>query len=124
MQVALIIGLAILFNGGANILIKLGMNSFPQGHDESLSVFQLIGWAIQNPYLVGGVVSYALALVAYAYGLSKLELSVAYPIMVGMSYVLVLAASWLFLGETFNLTKAAGVLLVFAGLVLLVTSQG
>lgn len=53
--------------------------------------------------------------------MTKLPISVAYPLM-SLGYVLVLIISSLFLGESFNLYKLAGVILIMAGIV--VSSQG
>lgn len=72
-------------------------------------------WAMAtNPNLIGGYVLYALMTVAFIYALRDEELSIMYPI-ISLTYVWVAGLSvWLF-GETVNLHKFLGVLIIVAG---------
>jgi multidrug transporter EmrE-like cation transporter len=53
--------------------------------------------------------------------MTKLPISKAYP-LTSLGFVLILVLSYLFLGETFNIYKLVGVLLIMAGI--FVSSQG
>jgi drug/metabolite transporter (DMT)-like permease len=72
-------------------------------------------WAMAtNPSLIGGYALYALMTVAFIYALRDEELSIMYPI-ISLTYVWVAGLSaWLF-GETVNLHKVLGVLIIVAG---------
>jgi len=48
---------------------------------------------------------------AYGYVLTKMNLSIAYPIMTSMGFMIVVLASWLFLGERITLIQTIGFLL-------------
>lgn len=76
-----------------------------------------------SPAFLLGVVSFGLALAFYAYALSTLELSVAYPIMTSLGLVLVFALSVLYFGEAPSWPKLLGTALILAG-VILVTRGG
>jgi multidrug transporter EmrE-like cation transporter len=106
-----ILVLAITFNAVANILMKIGMNNGKQG--AGFADFML--GMIMNPALIAGVVCFALGLAAYCFVLTKLNLSVAYPIMTSVGYVIVIIASWLFLKETITAIQIAGFSLIIAG---------
>ena len=67
-----------------------------------------------NVFVLLGFASYGVSSVAYLIALSKLDLSVAYP-MVGIGYVLVMLISGLFLKETVGPLRWLGALLIFAG---------
>jgi len=103
--------LAITFNAVANILMKIGMLKGKQGN--GFADFML--GIIINPALIAGVVCFAIGLAAYCFVLTKLNLSVAYPIMTSVGYVIVIIASWLFLKETITAIQIAGFPLIIAG---------
>jgi len=92
-------------------LMKSGVNQVgPIGNLGLMTLVRLFS----NLRVILGFVSYGLSSVGYLLALSKLDLSVAYP-MVGLGYVLVLLISWLFLHETVSALRWLGVLLIFAG---------
>lgn len=70
---------------------------------------------ITTPAIVGGILSFVLALVAYGYVLTKMNLSIAYPIMTSMGFMIVILASWLFLKESITLIQAVRFLLILSG---------
>jgi multidrug transporter EmrE-like cation transporter len=102
---------AIVFNALANILIKVGMVRVK----ETTGVIALIGQAVKQPALIAGVCSFALALACYSVVLTRLNLSIAYPIMVSMGLILVVLASFFLLKETITPLQIAGFLFIIAG---------
>lgn len=92
-------------------LMKHGMNQV--GSIDRFGVASLIRM-FSNVFVLLGFASYGVSSVAYLIALSKLDLSVAYP-MVGIGYVLVMFISGLFLKETVGPLRWLGALLIFAG---------
>jgi len=111
MSVVLILCFAIVANATANILIKVGMNRVGEGKGLLPTV---MSGALQ-PAIIFGIVFFVLALAAYTYVLSRINLSIAYPIMTSMGFVLVILVSWLFLKETVTLYQLLGFVLIIAG---------
>lgn len=109
----LILSFAILANACANICIKSGMVKV-----EAQTEGSLLSRAISQPYLWLGAVCFGLALLAYAYCLAKMELSVAYPIMTSVGLIVVAVASLLMFQEQFSTLKIIGTVLIVAGVVL------
>ena len=107
----LILLLAIICNACANVLIKLGMIDFKMPG----SIVGLIKRVALNPAIVGGIFLFVVALGAYAYILSKLNLSIAYPIMTSLGYMIVILISWLFLKETITALQVVGFTLIILG---------
>ena len=107
----IILILAITFNAVANILMKVGMLKEKQG----TSLVDLLLNMLLNPALIVGIICFALGLAAYCFVLTKLNLSVAYPIMTSVGYVIVIIASWLFLKETITLIQIVGFTFIIAG---------
>jgi len=103
--------LAILLNASANISIKIGMIKVGET-DNLVSVMRK---ALVQPTLIIGVALFALALIAYCMVLIRLSLSVAYPIMVSMSLVIVVLASYFIIKESIARIQFIGFFLIIAG---------
>lgn len=58
---------------------------------------------------------YIEALVAYSYALSKINISIANPIMTSIEYAIVILSSVLFLKETLNNIQVIGILFIIFG---------
>lgn len=109
----IILGIAIVLNAGANILIKMGMNSAPDLRAVSAGRYLL--YFVTNVYVLSGILSFGLALLTYSYVLSKVNLSVAYPIMTSCGFVIVVLFSVFFLSERLVPLQAVGMALILAG---------
>ena len=72
---------------------------------------------VQDWKLVGGLVLLVVAALCWYAGVSRIPLSVAFPVA-ALSYPLIFAASILFLGEPFKWTSLWGNLLVVLGVIL------
>jgi multidrug transporter EmrE-like cation transporter len=106
-----IFAIAIVLNAVANILMKVGALK-PK---EATQITDFFLNMISNPLIISGVVCFALGLAAYNYVLIKTNLSVAYPVMTSVGYVIVVLASWLFLKETITLIQLTGIALIITG---------
>lgn len=111
------LGVAVLFNAGANILIKMGARATGSG----LELDQAWRLALE-PTVLGGIASFGLALAFYAYALTEIELSVGYPILTSLGLVIVFVWSVTFFQETLDPPKILGTLAVLVGVVLLAIS--
>ena len=105
--------IAVLLNATANILMKVGMTR--TGGLDGLSVSEILLKMLSNYLLWAGCVSFALALVAYSYVLSKVNLSVAYPVMTSLGYIIVVLSSVFFLKESLSPVQITGVIVIIAG---------
>ena len=106
-----VLSFAIVCNATANILIKVGMNKV----GDTKGIWELAKKAVMQPQLIAGIISFILAFVSYSYILTKLNLSIAYPIMVSMGIVIVVTVSYLFLCESINIIQIIGFALIIAG---------
>ena len=107
----IVLVIAIVLNATANILMKVGM----------LRVGRTDGWvhmlrrAAVQPFIIMGILSFILALGAYGVVLTRLNLSVAYPLMVSLGLVIVVIASYFFLKEAIRPYQVVGFLLIISG---------
>jgi multidrug transporter EmrE-like cation transporter len=111
--------LALTFNAGANILIKLGSRQFSL--DLKLLASDPLVF-LKNGYFVLGLCFFAAALVLYTLVLSKMNLSIAYPIMTSVGFLFVISFSVFYLGESMHWWQWLGIVSILFGVVLL--SQG
>lgn len=108
-----ILVIAIVSNACANILIKIGMSR--GGSLDGLKITEILSKMVGNYILWSGVACFALNLAAYSYALSRMNLSIAYPVMVSCSFVIVALASVLFMQEVLNWMQVGGLVLIIAG---------
>ncbi|HVF63912.1 MAG TPA: EamA family transporter [Casimicrobiaceae bacterium] len=110
-----------LMNAGAQLLLKAGTNE--------LGVITLTrdGWAraladvATQPFFVGGVAIYMLSLVVWIMGLSRVPVSIAYP-MLSLGYVVnAIAAHYLF-GESLTIGRGLGIAFIVLGVWLVARS--
>ena len=74
------------------------------------------GENILNIYLLGGIFTYGLSTIVYISVLSKLNLSVAYPLTIGLTVVGTTMAGAIFLKEQVSTLNWMGVGLIFSGI--------
>lgn len=111
MNTYVILGLAIIFNAVANILMKIGVLRV----DDTPNIFSNAWKSISQPAILAGIIFFVSALICYLYALSKLNLSVAYPIMTSMGFLVVILASWAFLKESITTIQIAGFVFIIMG---------
>ncbi len=75
----------------------------------------MIFWVITTPVIIGGILSFIFPLTAYGYILSKMNLSIAYPLMTSIGFMIVTLASWLFLNGIITPIQIIGFLLILLG---------
>lgn len=73
-----------------------------------------------SPWVILGIAVYVSGTFFWLVALSRVELSFAYP-FASLSYVLILASAWAFLGETVSVMRLAGVVAICIGV--LIVSQ-
>lgn len=87
-----------------------------------VSSHSLIKYAL-NPWLLSGITSFGIALLAYSYSLIKLPLSVAYPVMTSIGLIIVAITSFFFFKESFSTIKVIGTLFIIIGVTLVAQSK-
>uniref|UniRef100_B8HVA5 Small multidrug resistance protein n=1 Tax=Cyanothece sp. (strain PCC 7425 / ATCC 29141) TaxID=395961 RepID=B8HVA5_CYAP4 len=93
------------------IIATVGLNTFAQTFLKLGS-----GLASLNSYLIAGVLAYGLSTVSYVYVLKHLNLSVAYPVIIGLTIFTTTIAGGYLLGEKISLIQWTGVGLMLSGL--------
>ncbi|MEW5945224.1 MAG: 4-amino-4-deoxy-L-arabinose transferase [bacterium] len=108
----------VVINSGAQLLMKQGVNSMGGVTLAGGAVATEIAGIFTNPYVLAGLCAIAVSLLIWLHVISRLDLSFAYP-FVSISYILILLAGWLVFGEHATPARAAGVILIGAGVIII-----
>lgn len=104
----------VFLNAVAQLLLKAGTNAVGPFHFTAENILP-VGWKLATqPFILGGMLCYAVSLVVWIMGLSRVEVSVAYP-MLSVGYVLNAIAAWYFFGEAVTPMRLAGIGLIILG---------
>jgi multidrug transporter EmrE-like cation transporter len=104
---------AMVLNALANMLLKQGAARLG-----GLGEAHLVQRVLHNPHLLFGLLLFALNVVFYLAALSRLNLSVAYPVMVAGGLLIVTLGSAVWLRETVTALQWGGIGLLTLGIVL------
>ena len=105
-----IILVGVLLNAAAQLLLKAGTNAMPLG----------LRLAIE-PHILGGLACYVISVVVWVIALSRVPVSIAYP-MLSIGYVVNALAAWYLLGEALTPMRLTGIGIIIAGVFLVARS--
>jgi multidrug transporter EmrE-like cation transporter len=100
----------VLLNAAAQLLLKAGTNAQPLG----------IGLALE-PHILGGLACYGVSVVVWVVALSKVPVSIAYP-MLSIGYVVNALAAHYLLGEGLSAMRMTGIGVIIVGVFLVARS--
>jgi multidrug transporter EmrE-like cation transporter len=111
----------VMLNAGAQLLLKAGTNSvgvFEFSRDNIVPV----GWKLATePHIIGGLACYVISVVVWVIALSRVEVSVAYPLL-SVGYVVNAIAAWYLFGEAVTPMRMAGIGIIIIGVCLVTRS--
>jgi multidrug transporter EmrE-like cation transporter len=109
--------LSALFDSYAAFIVKTQFNKLGKMQLDSFSAFfEYIYVFFQNPILLTAIATFVAAPAMWFIALNRLDLSIAYPVLVGFHLIFVLFFGVAFLGEGMSLNKAIGCVLVLSSL--------
>lgn len=100
----------------AQLLMKQGMNLFGKFPMSQIGV-NIIPMVL-NPFVLGGFVLFGISSIVWLAVLSRMQLSLVYP-MVSLAYVAVAIASVIFFKENVSIVRWAGILVICFGVFLI-----
>ncbi|MDR5750580.1 MULTISPECIES: SMR family transporter [Caballeronia] len=114
--ICIIIG--VLLNAGAQLLLKAGVNAV--GHFEfSRANIVPVGFKIATQWpIIGGLTCYVFSVAVWIIGLSRVDVSVAYP-MLSLGYVVNAFAAWYLFGEVLSVQRLIGIGIILIGVAVL-----
>jgi multidrug transporter EmrE-like cation transporter len=108
-----------LVAAASQILLKAGVSEITAASPGFRPLLLLLAF-FTNFKLLAATALYVLAYVIYMALIARHPVSEAYPLAVGMSFVLISLAAWLLLGESLTGARAAGLALIILGMYVVV----
>jgi len=111
----------VLLNAFAQLLLKAGVRQV--GHfDFSLGNAWPIGTELaSNLPILGGLGCYVVSVVVWILALSRVEVSIAYP-MLSIGYVVNAGLAWFLFGEAVGPQRLAGIAVIIVGVIIVARS--
>lgn len=112
-QIPLIL-FAILLNTVAQLALKAGMGRIGYFSYSWNNLTAISLQVASNPYILAGLVCYVLSVVVWLLVLSRVEVSVAYP-MISLGYIATAIAAYFLFDEHLTLIRLTGIMVILAG---------
>jgi multidrug transporter EmrE-like cation transporter len=103
----------------ANLLLRIGVEKAGGIGGELSTLFTAFLNLLKQPAFNSGILMYAFATLVWVRIISIEPLSVAYPLLVSITFLLVTFGAAVFLKETVTISKVIGLLLIISGILLL-----
>ena len=112
----------VLLNAAAPLLLKAGVRNI--GHfDFTPSKIGPIGYALATNWpILGGLSCYVVSVVVWILALSRVEVSIAYP-MLSIGYVVNAGLAWWLFGEMVTVQRLVGIGIIILGVVVVARSS-
>ncbi len=111
----------VLLNAAAQLLLKAGTNAVGQFQFSAENIIPIGLKLAFEPHVLGGVGCYVVSLWVWILGLSRVDVSTAYP-MLSIGYILNAIAAWYLFGESLTAQKMVGIGLILVGVFLVARS--
>lgn len=113
---------ALVLNATANLLMKASAMNPGGSGTAAGGIIEPLKAIATNWLFIVGLICFGLNLVAYQYALQKLQISIAYPIMVTCGYAIIVFVASKRMGEQLLPVQWAGVAMILLGVVLVSTN--
>jgi len=116
-----LIFLGVVLGAAAQLFLKAGTNAVGHFEFHWQNTLPIAGKLALQPMIVAGIGCYAISLAVWIMALSRVPVSVAYP-MVAMGYLINAIGAWLWLGESLGAQKLIGIGFIVIGVWLIARS--
>ena len=111
----------VLLNAAAQLLLKAGTNAVGQFEFSAHNILPVGMKLALEPHIAGGLACYVFSVAVWIVGLSRVPVSVAYP-MLSVGYIVNAVAAWYLFGESFTAQKLIGIAFIVCGVFLVARS--
>ena len=111
----------VLLNAAAQLLLKAGTNAVGQFEFSAQNIVPVGMKLAFEPHIAAGLACYVVSVAVWIVGLSRVPVSVAYP-MLSVGYIVNAVAAWYLFGESLTAQKLAGIAFIVCGVYLVARS--
>ena len=113
--------MGVFLNASAQLLLKAGTNAVGRFEFTAGNIVPVGLKLALEPHIMGGLACYVVSVVVWIMGLSRVPVSIAYP-MLSLGYVLNAVAAWYLFGEAVSVTRLAGIGVIIVGVYIVARS--
>ncbi|HUP96357.1 MAG TPA: SMR family transporter [Usitatibacter sp.] len=113
--------LGVLLNAAAQLLLKAGTNRIGEFAFTLDNVAPIGARIAASPPILAGLACYGVSVVVWIMALSRVPVSVAYP-MLSVGYIVNAIAAWMLFGESLTAQKLVGIGFIVVGVYLVARS--
>lgn len=111
----------VLLNAVAQLCLKAGTTRIGEFAFSAENIVP-VGWKLMTqPFIVAGIGCYVVSLIVWILGLSRVPVSIAYP-MLSIGYIISAIAAWYLFGESLTPQKIFGIGFIIIGVYLVARS--
>ncbi|HSQ03336.1 MAG TPA: EamA family transporter [Burkholderiales bacterium] len=111
----------VLLNAAAQLLLKAGTNQVGT-FEFAVRNIPVVGIQLAlEPHIAAGLLCYVVSVVVWIMALSRVEVSIAYP-MLSIGYVVNAVAAWYLFGEAVTPVRLTGIAIIILGVVIVARS--
>jgi drug/metabolite transporter (DMT)-like permease len=113
--------LCIILNSAAQLLLKEAMNRIGAFTFSWVNIWPIGLQVAFNPFFIAGMLCYVFSLVFWLLVLSRLDVSIAFPLN-SLSYIACAVGAYFILGESLTTGRIVGIVIIMIGVLLLARS--
>ena len=107
----------VLLNAAAQLLLKAGTNRIGAFSFAFQNIVPIGLKIASSPHVLAGLGCYAVSVVVWILALSRVQVSIAYP-MLSIGYIVNAVAAWMLFGESLTAQKLVGIGFIVVGVIL------
>ncbi len=111
----------VLLNAGAQLMLKAGTRVIGVIGATETGLVNTLTAVVLQPYIIAGLGCYVLSVGIWIVALSRVDVSIAYP-MLSIGYVVNAFAAWWLFGETLTVMRLIGIGIILVGVFILARS--
>ena len=111
----------VLLNAAAQLLLKAGANAVGAFAFTPSNIVHAGFELVRQWPVLGGLACYVVSVVVWILGLTRVDVSVAYPLL-SLGYVVNAVAAWYLFGESLGAQRMIGIGVIIVGVVLVARS--
>jgi len=111
----------VALNAAAQLLLKAGTNRIGEFAFSVDNLLPIGSRLAASPFILGGLACYVVSVVVWILALSRVPVSIAYP-MLSVGYIVNAVAAWMLFGESLTAQKLVGIGFIVVGVYLVARS--
>ena len=111
----------VLLNAAAQLLLKAGTNRIGEFSFAVENIVPIGSKIASSPHILAGLACYVVSVVVWILALSRVPVSVAYPLL-SVGYIVNAIAAWMLFGESLGAQKVLGIGFIIVGVFLVARS--